>query len=237
MKYFLLVLILLVVFIAYQTIRTRRYIAIGIGLANSAIPYEQDGDGLRILVIGDSTAVGTGAEISEGSIAGLVGKKFPQASIKNLGVNGAVTSEIIPRLEQDTENYDLIMIHVGGNDTRKFLPLDQLEADLNTAIDLAQEKAPAVTLTSTGSLGTAKLLPFGVRWLYTRQTYKVRNLFKRVAEEQGIPYANILRPVKEDPFAQQPKKYYSADWFHPSSEGYADWFQFIELAIDQALEK
>lgn len=236
MKPILLICLVIAIFITYQVIRTRRYIAIGVELANAAIPYEQEGEGKRILIIGDSTAVGTGAHESAGSIAGLVGKKYPNAMIKNLGVNGAITKELIPRLEAEEGHYDLLMIHIGGNDTRKFIDVQEVDTNLREILTLAKKKSDAITLTSTGNMGTAKLLPFGVRWLYERQTRKVREVFLQVASDFDVPYSDIFREPANDPFAQEPQTYYSADWFHPSSEGYKDWFVFIEDSIDKAVK-
>ncbi len=120
MKFFLLFLLVLLVVVGYETIQTRKLIAIGVGLADNAVPFERilpDAE-MQILVIGDSTAVGTGAQTPEASLAGLVGQTFPDASVRNLGVNGARTADLIPRLEKiQDQHFDLLMLHIGGNDT------------------------------------------------------------------------------------------------------------------------
>jgi len=87
-------------------------------------------------------------------------------------------------------------------------------------------------LMTSGNIGTAKLLPFGTRWFFTKRTRKVREIFMEAAETHSTPYVDIFREVKEDPFAQDPKRYYAKDIFHPSSEGYADWYTFVRMKLD-----
>lgn len=40
---------------------------------------------LRLLIVGDSTAVGTGASAQRASVAGLLGQQFPGLQIDNRG--------------------------------------------------------------------------------------------------------------------------------------------------------
>lgn len=235
MKIFLIFVVLLVVLVGYETIHTRKLISVGVGLADAAVPFERilpDAE-LHILVIGDSTAVGTGAQSPETSLAGLVGQKFPDASIRNLGVNGARTADLIPRLEVlEGQHYDLIMLHIGGNDTVYHTDLTVLEKDIKRVLDLSQQLGDRVILTSTGNVGTALLLPFGTRWQFERRTRKVRDIFMAAAQERDIYYSDIFRERNNDPFAQDPFQYYAVDLFHPSDVGYADWFTFIEPGLE-----
>ena len=48
----------------------------------------------RVLVVGDSTAVGTGAATPAESLPGLIGQQHPQWHIDNLAANGAKFEEI-----------------------------------------------------------------------------------------------------------------------------------------------
>ncbi|MDF2379639.1 MAG: GDSL-type esterase/lipase family protein [Candidatus Gracilibacteria bacterium] len=240
MKFFAVFLLIFLVFVGFEILQTRKLITIGVGLAESAVPFERllpDAE-LQILVIGDSTAVGTGAQSSEASLAGLVGKKFPQASIRNLGVNGARTVELIARLEQiQDQHFDIILLHIGGNDTVYHTDLKELEKSITTVLDLSLKMADRVVLTSTGNVGTALLLPFGTRSQFERRTRQVRAIFKPAAESRGIHYSDLMREGSEDPYAKEPLKYYAADLFHPSDIGYQDWFAFIEPGLEGIVKK
>jgi len=234
MKIFISILLLAVLIISIELLLSWRLIAVGNKLADKAVPFSRDlpNAKTKILIIGDSTGVGTGASSPKLSIAGRVGKTYPQANIVNLSVNGARTSELIPRLKKlKNEHFDLIMLHIGGNDTVRFTDLITLKESIEAVLDLAIAHADNVTLTSTGNVGTAKLLPFATRWAFENRTRKVRAIFKKAAEDRKVSYVDLFREKDLDPFAKDPKKYYAMDSFHPSDIGYEDWYSFIEKVL------
>ena len=229
-------IILLLVYIVFQYQRTQRFIRIGTALADNAIAYSQHPQNptLRILMVGDSTGVGTGASSPQTSLAGLVGAKYPTADLTNLSVNGAKTSGVIKQLEGAPGTFDLIMIEIGGNDVIRFTDLEESAKGLQAVLDLASSKSKHVLVTSTGNIGTAPLFPAPTRWIIQRQTLKVREVFMRViaAQTTGVRYTDLYTPPASDPFAKDPPAYYAADFFHPSSLGYALWFKYMSVELD-----
>lgn len=239
MKTILIIFALILFVVGIEVILTWRLINVGNGLADAAakVKFERvvPSAEKKILIIGDSTAVGTGASDSKFSIAGRVGQTFPNASITNLGVNGAKTHELIPRLENlKGRHFDLVMLHIGGNDTVRFTDLEELTVNIAIVLDLTKSLGDKVTLTSTGNVGTAHLLPFGTRWAFKDRTRKVRAIFKEAAEKRGVAYVDLFREKENDPFAKDPGKFYAEDSFHPSDVGYEDWYTFIEKVLRPA---
>lgn len=217
-----------------QYIRTRYYIHIGITLAEAAVAYEQHPDNPtgKILVIGDSTAVGTGAKTSLDSTAGLLGKDYPTADITNKGVNGSRVADLVDRFTKfEPDQFDLVLIQIGGNDIVRFTNLADLETNLKTVLTEANRVGKQVIIVHCGNLGTAKLLPLGTRWIFTQQTAKLRAIYQRLAPQYHAQYVDLWRLGADDPFARDPNTYYAADYFHPSSAGYADWYTHIKLAL------
>jgi len=227
--------IVVILFILFQTFRTRHYISVGVALADAAdkVKFSQDPakPDMRILIIGDSTIVGTGAGDPKQSLTGLVSGTFPKAAVVNTGINGRRTKSLREDIESLKESYDFIMLHTGGNDIAQFTNLEELEKDLQALLIAAKKKAPKVTLTTSGNLGTALLLPLGARWAFTKRTRQVREIFMRVAKQNDIEYVDLFREPAVDPFYTEPSKYYAADYFHPSSIGYALWYERIEPVI------
>jgi lysophospholipase L1-like esterase len=224
----------ILLFVVWDYLTTRHLINIGRVLAMKARPFSRNKSEaeMRILVIGDSTAVGTGASSPEHSLAGLLGTRFPEASIENRGVNGAKTHELIDRLKKlEGRRFDLMMIHIGGNDVVRFTERKELKHDIETVLRLAKLLADKIVLVSTGNVGTAKLLPFGMRWLFTWRTRQVREILKSAAAKQGASYADLFREHQQDPFALDPNTYYATDSFHPSDAGYLDWFELIKKEL------
>ena len=227
--------IILVIFLTYQAYRTWKFIDIGKGLAAKAVPFERVDKNAEssILIIGDSTVVGTGASDPTQSIAGRVGEVFPESSIVNMGTNGAKTVDLIPKLRDLESRYDLIMIHIGGNDVVRFTSYEQVKDSIEEVLRLAKTKSDRVTITSTGNVGTALLLPFGSRWIFEKRTRRVRDIFMKAARDLDVTYIDLFREKKEDPFHQNPSVYYASDLFHPSNAGYDSWFIRIGTALEE----
>lgn len=235
-RIFLIVLGLLLLYIVIQAIRMEYFIHIGQKLAATAIPFSRTIPHAkqRILVVGDSTGVGTGASTNSRSLAGLVGNRYPEADILNASVNGAKTSDVLAQLNGVTGIFDLILIEIGGNDTVRFTNLEQLQKDLEEVLKRATAKSTRVLLTSTGNVGTAPLFPAPLRGLLTRRTLQVRDIFLKqvVLHSPTVRYTDLYRDADNDPFAKDPALHYAADSFHPSDAGYQDWFTLMSKELD-----
>ncbi len=239
MRMFLLIVFLfLVACIAFQAYRTYGHIRVARVLVAEAVPFEHGGSegGKRILMVGDSTGAGVGAGAPEESLAGLVGKKYLGASIVNRSVSGARLLDVIEQLKKnDPKFFDLILVHVGGNDITHFTSHEEFRARLKSVLNLAQGKGTNVLVTSTGNMGTAPLLPPLSRPIFTHRTRKAREIFLAEITHAGNPnvrYTDLFRERDQDPFALQPKVYYAADSFHPSDAGYRDWFHLMSNELD-----
>ena len=236
LKTILVVVIFAILFVTWQYARTRHFIRIGEGLAAEANAYSQvpEKADLKFLTIGDSSAVGVGASSSAISVAGLLGKDYPNASIKNLGVNGARVADLPSRLQAEAGNrYDLVLIHIGGNDVVRRTDIGDIERDMRKVIDLAKKLTNQVVILHGGDIGEAYLLPLGSRWWFGRRTHQVRDLYIKLAEEKDVKYADILREkgFRGDDFHQFPQKTFAEDKFHPSDFAYAYWYEQVRKQI------
>lgn len=239
MRIILLVLVIAVVlFIVAQIVRTRHFIKVGENLVTETTPFAKSNSQAetRILMVGDSTAFGVGASSPEHSLAGLVAVKYPTAEIINVGVSGAKTGDALTQLEGiEDGSFDLVMLHIGGNDVVRFTSYKEFTNDLQELVALAERKGTHVLLTSTGNVGTVPLFPAGTRWIFGQRSQKVREIMMSLVAEKDpttVRYTDLFRDRAIDPFALEPKKYYAADFFHPSDAGYADWFTFISAELD-----
>ncbi len=228
---------LLIIYSVTQVLRTQQLIKVGEKMAAETVAYTRHvGDpAFTILFIGDSTAVGVGASTPEKSIAGLVANRYPDSEIVNNGVSGAKAVDVLEQIKQIDTSYDLMMIHVGGNDVVRFTSLDDFRNSIRTILELAKQKAPQVLLTSTGNVGTVTLFPAPTRWIFDRRSRSIREiLIDEVARAgEGVRYTDLFRERPQDPFAEDPKAYYAKDQFHPSDAGYADWFSLMDVQLDQ----
>ena len=97
-------------------------------LARDARPYtaQPPQPTRRVLVVGDSTAVGTGASTAADSLPGRIGQDHPQWRIDNLAANGAKFGDVVQQLERAGGGYDLVLVLAGGNDVIRFTSEDTL---------------------------------------------------------------------------------------------------------------
>jgi lysophospholipase L1-like esterase len=205
-----------------------------------AKPFSQKREGgKRILIVGDSTAVGTGADRPEDSIAGRLGRDFPTADIVNLGENGAYTRAVLKQLDRAGDRpYDLVILSSGGNDILHFNRLQSLRRVLSQVIDKAKQKTVKgdVIMLFYSNIGIAPIFAGPIRLLYGKRTEKVRDIFQEVAAEKRISYVDLFTKPSgrtDNPFTENPRKYYAPDLIHPSSEGYHVWYTRMWLILSK----
>lgn len=216
------------------------HVRVGKALAETAKPFErtQEDAELRVLFVGDSTVVGTGASAPEFSTAGQFATKYPMASVENLGVNGMKLAEVVPRLAAaQHDHYDLIVMQAGGNDIMFWSDLEEVEQQVPEIVQELQVRADAVVLLHSGNVGATRAIPHGLGAFgyYERRTLRMRALYQQQAEtHENVFYVDLFIPRGEEG-SWNSNDYYAADLFHPSDKGYASWFERMEPVIAQAL--
>lgn len=233
----LIVFLLLVLSLLVQGAHVLRLIRIGRSVAASAKKFERlrSGVSFRVLIVGDSTAVGTGAVDPERSVAGRLGAFLSEAHIENRGVNGLKTAEIVRELPTHVpQKYDLVVVQTGGNDILSFTPLATLRGDIERLLDRAIGVGEKVVLLTAGDIGRAPFFPHAVSWLFTRRTRLVRKIFQATALQKGVQYVDLFVPQVDDVFAGNPRRYYTSDLLHPSADGYGVWFEEVRQTLREA---
>ncbi len=196
-------------------------------LAREAQPYtaQPAQPSKRLLVVGDSTAVGTGAAAPAESLPGLIGQQHPQWRIDNLAANGAKFGDIVQQLEQASKGYDLVLVLGGGNDVIRFTAEDTLRAQLQRTVALAREKGQHVVVMPSGNVGHAPFFIPPLSWAMSRRSETLHALVQEVTAAQQVRYVRLLKPRDQDPFVTRSKELNAADGLHPSSAGYQEWYR------------
>jgi lysophospholipase L1-like esterase len=181
----------------------------------------------RLLVVGDSTAVGAGASRPERSLVGLIGQAHPDWTVLNLARDGAQLSDIAVQLNAVVPNFDTVLILGGGNDVMKLSSDDEMREQLARILKLAKQSARDVVLMPAGNVGNAPLFFWPLsRWM----THRSRGLHALAAEQaarQGAVYVNLFKEREADPFVARAAELHAGDGVHPSDAGYALWFQVL----------
>lgn len=203
---------------------------------DTAVAYEQhpESSTMKILVMGDSTAVGAGVQSSEFSIAGLVGKKYPDADITNISRFGMRLEELNQEIQKlpTTATYDLIVLQIGANDVTHFTSLSKIQTTLSSILNKAESKSPKIILLSSGNVGLSPVFKFPLSQILSKRTRDVREIYiTEVTTRPSVSYIDLYKEREDDIFASDIDKYYANDYFHPSEDGYMVWYTEIEKKL------
>jgi len=183
---------------------------------------------LKVLFIGDSTAVGTGASTNLHSTSGWFSQDFPEASIENYSRNGMQLKKLVDILSQvKGRHFDLAVVQIGANDIVYLTNLKDIETRQREVIRLTKEIADQVIILHSGDIGDAPLFFWPLTKLYSWRSYKVREIYQK-SEDERVSYVNIIELEKS---VKNSRELYAADNFHLNDEGWRTWYQFIKMEI------
>jgi lysophospholipase L1-like esterase len=198
-------------------------------LAREAAPvaYQQplSGKHERVLFLGDSTVVGTGALVPDDSLVGRFGRDCKNLEIINLGKNG----DRLPGLDQrfnlvTNQKFDLVIIQIGGNDVVHNTPAPLIESSLISVVRKARVVARRVVLVPSGlDLGQVPFFPWFFDQTLNERSANLDEIFSRVAAVEGVAMIKLTEGLVGADFFEQPINF-ADDRFHPSSAGYAIWY-------------
>jgi len=179
--------------------------------------------GTSILILGDSTGVGVGANLPEESIAGLLATDFPDANIVNISESGARVSHAFEQARRCLDlglRFDVAVLHVGGNDIVEATPNDRLAADCDALlIELARVARRTVWL-GPPNLGWAPLFPVGYSWVMRERSKAAIAVFAKCARQHGAAFVDFSAPSHATHFGRRRREHFAADGFHPNSSSY-----------------
>lgn len=175
-------------------------------------------------VLGDSAAVGVGAETWEDTYVALVADRLAAETgrpvrVVNLAVSGAKASDVLaaqlPRLEEMIsagQRVDAVTCVVGGNDVTWTLPfrVERFAAPL----EQIASRLPA------GS--TIGLVPSFRIWPFEQRVRTANAAAREVAERHGLGVADVYTATLRRGLKHQ-LAHLARDRFHPNGRGYFDW--------------
>jgi lysophospholipase L1-like esterase len=225
----IVLLLAYLVFLAYPVYHSTH---ISQSLIQRAVPYEQHPSvpTMRILVVGDSTAVGVGTMDNHDSTAGRLGKQFPTADITNVAVSGYRLADVVAVLQkQHGTHYDLLLLQIGANDVTHFTPATSVAQQLSQILTVCSELSNKTILLTAGNIGLSHVFHWPLSAIITRRTRLVRSIFiKTVAQYPTVAYVDLFKNKKDDIFETDIARYYVADHFHLTDDGYGIWYQYIQ---------
>lgn len=190
------------------------------------------GEPLRLLVIGESTAVGVGAAHHGEALAGelaarLATKLGRRVSWRVLGENGATARRTLRLLEAThTVAADLAVVVLGVNDVLEQTSAARWRRDVTALVTAlhARTGAREVILLEVPPLVHFPALPRPLRDVLGADARRLDAALARVAARLDAP----PRRVRHYRFAfDGAREFFARDGFHPSARGYARWAELI----------
>lgn len=203
---------------------TKLHTSAELARASEPLQHRVDAARVRLLIVGDSTAVGTGASTPQKSLAGLLADAYPGLHIENRGRDGATLAEVPHQLEASDTRFDIVLVLAGGNDVIRLRDLDNTPSHLDRITQLAKARAETVVLMPSGNVGNAPFFYPPVSWWMASRSRQLHALVRDAAARQGATYVNLFKERPQDPFAQQ-KDLNAKDGLHPSDSGYQLWLK------------
>jgi lysophospholipase L1-like esterase len=182
---------------------------------------------IQLVVLGDSSASGLGADLPEHTPGAVVARGLAAVAgrpvrLTTVAVVGAVSADLsgqLDRLLEDVEP-DVAIIMVGANDvTHRVRPAVAVR-HLAQAVERLLDLDCQVVVGTCPDLGTIEPVPQPLRLIARRLSRDLAAAQTIGAVEAGARTVSLGDLLGEE-FRRVPAEMFSADRFHPSSAGYA----------------
>jgi lysophospholipase L1-like esterase len=212
-----------------QARRARRSIP---RLADAARPWTGSlpgADLIRLLVLGDSTAAGVGAESQHealpGSFANEFGDRFDRGTDwVALGENGATARDILERFIDDATSspWDVVFLTIGANDALGLRSRRAFARDVREIVRRLRESSPdALLLVSLmPRFDRFRSLRGPLRWNLALHAASLDDAAR--AAVRGLD--RVFALPKPPPYTPT---FWASDMFHPGPAGYREWAEFV----------
>ena len=196
---------------------------------------------LRLLIVGESTAVGVGVSTNETGLGGqtaraLAGATGRPVAWRVLGRSGASAQKLVTEFIEPEPpiEADVVVVALGVNDTISLSPVGGWIAALESLLRRVRASSPdaAVVLSGVPPIQHFPALPSPLR--------HVLGLRAAVLDRAAIRWASAHAAVAHVPHPSVPlpqvAAVFCADGFHPSADGYAQWGAALAAAASAILK-
>jgi lysophospholipase L1-like esterase len=179
---------------------------------------------LRLVVLGDSIAFGTGARRTEDTLGRLISAALTaegfDVDLHVVAVPGSVSAQLPAQVRRvEPLAADLAVVVIGANDLARFVPAEAAAADLGAAVTALRAVGTDVVVVPAPDMSSVPFVPPAFRPAVQAACALLEEWQARAVEAAGGRVAPIGAVIGRA-FAADPALF-SGDRFHPSSAGYA----------------
>lgn len=197
------------------------------------------GTGLRLLIVGDSSAAGVGAAHQDEALAGclarqLAGRLGQPVGWQLVATSGHRSAQALAQLQAaELAAADVLVTALGVNDVVDQVAPGEALAALDAIDALARERA-GVRLSlhcAAPPMQSFPLLPQPLRWFFGRQAERFNAALQ--ARVAGQPARRVVR--LPEAMRHNAEALMAEDGFHPNPAGYALWAESLAGQLSQGL--
>jgi lysophospholipase L1-like esterase len=204
--------------------RSRRYAKPDLGLAVRATLGSSEKPILRLVLLGDSSALGVGVDTVEETVGGQLARMLADAGAKvalsTVAVAGARCADLATQVAraQLGQRPDLAVVLIGVNDATHLVRPGEAAAALATAVRRLRDAGTAVVVGTCPDLGAVRAVAQPLRQVagwYGRRVARAQAGAARAAGASVVDLATQVGPVFRADAGML-----CHDGFHPSADGY-----------------
>jgi lysophospholipase L1-like esterase len=228
--------------------RSRRYAKPELGLALRTTVGTDGAPPLRLVMLGDSAALGVGvdrvadtvggqlAALLSGSDAGAGAKGGPARAValSSVGVAGSRSSDLATQVARCLlgDRPDVAVVLVGGNDAITLRRPADAAAYLGAAVRRLREAGVEVVVGACPDLGAARAIAPPLRQVVGFLGRRVARAQVRAVHAAGGAVVDLA--AETGPVFRADPNTLSADRYHPSADGYRVWAYALLPAVAHA---
>jgi lysophospholipase L1-like esterase len=204
--------------------RSRKYAEPDLGLAVRANLGEEGKPPLRVILLGDSSALGVGVDTVEqtvgGQLAAMLAAAGARVTLSTVAVAGARCSDLATQVAraQVGPRADVAVVLVGTNDAAHLVRPGEAAASLATAVRRLRDAGTAVVVGTCPDLSAIRAVAPPLRQIagwYGRRVARAQGHAARSAGASVVDLGALVGPVFRADAGML-----CHDGFHPSADGY-----------------
>jgi len=223
--------------------RTRRYAKPSMGLALRTSMGPSTAPPLRLVLLGDSSALGVGvewlADTVGGQLARLLADGTPETGerhvlLSSVGVAGSRSTDLATQVARALlgDRPDVALILIGANDATGLRGPDEAAAHLAAAVRRLREAGVRVVVGTCPDLGAVRAIATPLRQLTAWLGRRVARAQVRAVRAAGGTVVDLAGET--GPVFRADAGTLCYDGFHPSADGYRVWAHALYPAVASA---
>ena len=219
-----------------------------IGVRSTSAPYadgrygKSKGPSIRMVMMGDSLAASLGADDPRDTIGAMLASLISEYDgravlLSTVAAVSARSSDLEAQVDRALHyRPHVVVIIIGGNDVTHLVPHRRSVKLLDSAIRRLRQAGTQVVVGTTPDMGTVVAIHPPLRWVMRQSgRYLARAQTVCIAEAEGR--AVHMGDILGQEFILRPLDLFSADQYHPSTQGYEALAQALAPSVLASLSR